>query len=101
MRLGCEAQYCNASTAAERCTCSGAPPRGRDDEGTGWTAHAANTNGTTVGQTLVAAATGTVKPLFVTSGPNRSAGAYMWVSADDQTRWAAYQDIYATSPRSG
>ncbi|MDQ1022488.1 hypothetical protein QF035_000070 [Streptomyces umbrinus] len=74
-------------------------PRRLDDEGTGWTGHQGSTNGTTVGQTLIAAATGSVTPLFVASRTDRRAGAYMWVSADDQTRWADYQDNQLPDPQ--
>ncbi|WP_331722342.1 hypothetical protein [Streptomyces canus] len=66
-------------------------PRRLDDEGTGWTSHEGNTRGITVGQTLIGAATGSVAPLFAPSRKDRRAGAYMWVSADDRTRWHDYR----------
>jgi hypothetical protein len=66
-------------------------PRRLDDEGTGWTGHQGNTKGITVGQTLIGAATGSVTPLFIPSRKDRRAGAYMWVSADDRTRWSDHR----------
>jgi hypothetical protein len=71
-------------------------PRRLDDEGTGWTGSEGNTRGITVGQTLVAAATGSVAPLFVSSRKDRRSGAYMWVSADDKIRWTDYQSEETT-----
>ncbi|MEU3341815.1 hypothetical protein, partial [Streptomyces sp. NPDC006668] len=66
-------------------------PRGQDDEGTGWTGHEGNTRGVTVGQTLIAAATGSVTPLFAASRRDRRSGAYMWVPEQHRERWADYQ----------
>ncbi|MBE1602997.1 hypothetical protein [Streptomyces stelliscabiei] len=71
-------------------------PRRLDDEGTGWTGHEGNTRGITVGQTLVAAATGSVAPLFVSSRKDQRSGAYMWVSTDDRTRWTDYRSEETT-----
>ncbi|MET7921685.1 hypothetical protein ABZU45_38965 [Streptomyces avermitilis] len=71
-------------------------PRRLDDEGTGWTSSEGNTRGITVGQTLIAAATGSVAPLFVSTRKDRRSGAYMWVSADDRIRWTDYRSEETT-----
>ena len=71
-------------------------PRRLDDEGTGWTGSEGNTRGITVGQTLIAAATGSVAPLFVSSRKDRRSGAYMWVSANDRIRWTDYRSEETT-----
>ncbi|WP_434795674.1 hypothetical protein WN979_31000 (plasmid) [Streptomyces albidoflavus] len=73
-------------------------PRRLDDEGTGWTSHKGNTRGVTVGQTLIGAATGSVTPLFAASRKDRRSGAYMWVPADDKTRWTEYRAEEAAPP---
>ncbi|WP_331724740.1 competence protein CoiA family protein [Streptomyces canus] len=76
-------------------------PRRLDDEGTGWTGHEGNTRGVTVGQTLIGAATGSVAPLFAPSRKDRRVGAYMWVSADDRTRWHDYRSAETTDLEAG
>ncbi|MEU5666497.1 hypothetical protein [Streptomyces longwoodensis] len=73
-------------------------PRGQDDEGTGWTGYEGNTRGVTVGQTLIAAATGSVVPLFAASRKDRRSGAYMWVPAAHRDRWADYDSEKHSEP---
>ncbi|MEV0982685.1 hypothetical protein [Streptomyces sp. NPDC049915] len=73
-------------------------PRAQDDEGTGWTGYEGNTRGVTVGQTLIAAAIGSVAPLFAASRKDRRSGAYMWVPAAHRDRWADYQNENGPEP---
>ncbi|MFJ5217226.1 hypothetical protein ACIP98_21195 [Streptomyces sp. NPDC088354] len=81
----------NGYTACGKVHLQWETPRGLDDEGTGWTRAQGNTQGATVGRTLIAAATGSVAQLFVPSRKDRRAGAFMWVPATDRTRWTEFQ----------
>ncbi|MBT2530426.1 hypothetical protein J7E91_35065 [Streptomyces sp. ISL-99] len=73
-------------------------PRRLDDEGTGWTGHEGNTQGVTVGQVLIGAATGSVASLFVPSSSGGRSGSHLWVPASDLATWSEYchvdQSVY-------
>ncbi|UTR83635.1 hypothetical protein [Streptomyces cavourensis] len=64
-------------------------PAMSDGEATGWSAQGDRLT-TTVGQTLIGAATGSVVPLFIPGRQDHRAGRYLWVPADDSETWTGY-----------
>ncbi|MFS0697995.1 hypothetical protein [Streptomyces nitrosporeus] len=66
-------------------------PRRLDGEAAGWTGHRGDQLGTTVGRTVIGAATGNVVPLFVPGRKDYRAGNYMWVPAQDRDTWEDYR----------
>ncbi|MER5472534.1 hypothetical protein [Streptomyces sp. NPDC002685] len=72
-------------------------PRRLDGEASGWTSYEGDRLGTTLGQVLVGAATGSVTSLYVPSPTDPRFGSHLWVPLEDRNKWVSYRGVQAAT----